>query len=359
MLFAFLAMMMLGACKKEEKKETEETQHKGFVISSTMMKTLTVADVQKSYIQDETQFFGKITADKNQYIDVYPLVGGNVLNVYASLGDYVHKGQALATIRSTEIAGFQRDVSNARTDLVVAQNALRVAKEMYAGKLNTEKDVLEAQSQVQKAQDELRRSNQVSQVYNIRNGNIYTVTAPISGYIVQKNINKDMQLRSDRSDNIFDIANTRNVWAMVNVNETDINKISVGMKAKVYTISNPGKSYDGVIDKIIKVIDPETNSMQARVTLDNSTGELLPESKATIKVFSSSNNTGISIPKKALIFDDNRYFVILFKSQSDVKVQEVKVDNQTDDLAYISDGLTEGDKVVTTNQLLIYRALSE
>jgi cobalt-zinc-cadmium efflux system membrane fusion protein len=99
--------------------------------------------------------------------------------------------------------------------------------------------------------------------------------------------------------------------------------------------------------------------MQARVVLDNSNGELIPESKATIKVFSTENTTGISIPSNALIYDDNRYFVVLFKSQSDVKVQEVKVSKQTGDISYISDGLQEGDKVVTNNQLLYYRALSE
>uniref|UniRef100_A0AAU6WPT0 Efflux RND transporter periplasmic adaptor subunit n=1 Tax=Chryseobacterium endophyticum TaxID=1854762 RepID=A0AAU6WPT0_9FLAO len=163
---------------------------------------------------------------------MYPLVGGNVLSVNVELGDHVTKGQVMATIRSTELAEVQKDVSDARTDLVVAQNNLRVAKEMYEGKLNTERDVLEAKSQLQKAQDQLQRANAVSTVYNVKKGNIYSVVAPISGYIVQKNINKDMQLRSDRSDNIFDVANTSNVWAIMNVNESDIDKISLGMKAR-------------------------------------------------------------------------------------------------------------------------------
>ncbi len=350
-----LTLLALTSCKKEEPKVTEQ---KGFVISNLMMKTTTVAEAQKSFVKDELQFFGKIATDKNQYIDIYPLVGGNVMNVFVELGDYVQKGQPLATIRSTEVAGFQRDLSNAKTDLVVAQNGLRVAQEMYAGKLSTEKDVLEAKSQLQKAEDELRRAQQVSQVYNVKNGNIYTVTSPISGYIVQKDINKGMELRSDRSDNIFDVANTKNVWAMVNVNESDISKISVGMRAQVSTIVNPGKIFYGTIDKIVKVIDPATNSMQARVVLDNTTEQLIPESKATIKVFNTEDKTSLEIPTKALIFDDNKYFVVVFKSQSDVKVREVRVERQTDDVAYIAEGLSEGEKVVTTNQLLIYRALN-
>jgi cobalt-zinc-cadmium efflux system membrane fusion protein len=351
--------LSLSACSKKDEKNKKEQEQKGFAISNTLLKTTTLAEVQKEYIRDETRFFGKIGADRNQYIDIYPLVGGNVLNVFVELGDYVKKGQPLATIRSTEIADFQRDLSNAKTNMAVAENNLRVASEMYEGKLSTEKDVLEAKSEVTKARDELRRSQQVNQIYNVRNGNIYLVTSPISGYIVQKNINKDMQLRSDRSDNIFDVANTSNVWAIVNVNESDINKIGIGMKAEVSTLIDPEKIYHGKIDKIFKIINPETNSMQARVVLDNTYGTLIPESKATIKVINIENNTALSIPTKALIFDDNKYFVVLFKSQNNIKVQEVKVLKQTNDRAFISEGLSEGDKVVTTNQLLLYRNLNE
>lgn len=350
-------LFLFIACKKKENASAPKEQ--GFVVSNLMMKSTVLAEAQKEYIKDELQFFGKIAANKNQYIDIYPLVGGNVLNVFAELGDFVQKGQSLAIIRSTEVAGFQKDLGNAKTELVVAQNALRVAQEMFEGKLNTEKDVLEAKSQVQKAQDELRRAQQVSEVYNVKNGNLYTVTSPISGYIVEKNINKGMELRSDRSDNIFDVANTTDVWAMVNVNESDISKISVGMKAEVSTIANPGKIFYGTIDKIVKVIDPNTNSMQARVVLDNANGQLIPESKATIKVYNTENDMGISIPSQALIFDDNKYFVVLFKSQNDVKIQEVRISRQTDNVAYIAEGLNEGDKVVIANQLLIYRALNE
>lgn len=351
-----IAISLLSCTKKEENKSPQAK--KGFELSNTMLSSIAMAKAERKNIEDQYSFYGKISADKNSYIDVYPLVGGNVLSVNAELGDYVKKGQVLATIRSTELAEVQKDVSDAKTDLVVAQNNLRVAKEMYEGKLNTEREVLEARSVVQKAQDQMQRATAVSTVYNVKRGNIYSVVAPISGYIVQKNINKDMQLRSDRSENIFDVANTTNVWAIMNVNESDIEKISLGMKAQVSTLSYPDKVFDGRIDKIFKIIDPETNSMQARVVLDNASGLLIPESKATIKVSSSENNTALTVPSKAVIFDDNRSFVVVFKSRTDIKVKEIKILKQVGDVTYISEGLSDGEQVITNNQLLIYRSLN-
>ena len=349
-------MMVFSSCSKKE--EAKNTEPKGFELSNTMLDAISTAKVEKKTIEDFYNFYGKISADRNSYIDVFPLVGGNVLSVNVELGDYVKKGQVLATIRSTELAEVQKEVSDAKTDLVVAQNNLRVAKEMYEGKLNTEREVLEAKSQVQKAQDQLQRASAVSTVYNVKNGNIYSVLAPISGYIVHKDINKDMQLRSDRSDNIFDVANTSDVWAIMNVNESDIDKISLGMKAQVSTLSYPDKVFDGKIDKIFKIIDPETNAMQARVVLNNTNGLLIPDSKATIKVSKSEEKTALSVPSRAVIFDDNRSFVVVFKSRTDVKVREVQVLKQVGDLTYISEGLSEGENVITNNQLLIYRSLT-
>lgn len=352
-----LSALVLFSCSKNEQQQAK-LQTKGFELSHTMLKTIHLERAQNKYIEDEYSFYGKISADKNNYIDVFPLVGGNVLSVNVELGDYVEKGKILASIRSTEVAGFQKDLSDAHTDLIVAQNNLRVAKEMFIGKLNTDKDVLEAKSEVQKAQDQLQRANAVSTVYNMKKGNIYNVIAPISGYVVQKNINTNMQLRSDRSDNIFDVANTSRVWGIMNVNESDINKISLGMKAEISTLSNPDKKFYGKIDKIFKIIDPQTNAMQARVVLDNTQGLLIPDSKATIKVFNVLNEMALAIPSKAVIFDDNRYFVVVFKSKTEIKIREIKLMKQIGETTYVAEGLSQGEEVITNHQLLIYRSLN-
>lgn len=357
LLLATAATALLYACQNH--KETDNsTIVKGFEISETMLKSTSFASVKKENVTEELNFFGKIAADQNNYIDIFPLVGGNVVSVNVSLGDYVHKGQVLATIRSTEVAGIQKDLSDAKTDVLLAEKNYRVAEDMYNGKLSTDKDILEAKGQLTKAKEQLRRSEAVNQIYNVRTGNIYSVVSPIDGYIVQKNINKDMQLRSDRSDNIFDVANTKDVWAILNVNETDIDKVSMGMPAVVSTLSYPDKKFQGSIDKIFKIIDPQTNSMQARVILDNKDGLLIPDSKATIKVLHHSNMQALAIPSDAVIFDQNKYFVLVYKSQNDIKMHEIQPLKQNEDTTYITAGLQEGEKVIVNNKLLIYRALN-
>ncbi|AFK05545.1 efflux transporter, RND family, MFP subunit (plasmid) [Emticicia oligotrophica DSM 17448] len=353
-----LLIMVFGfyACKTENKKEIiNET----FVLSDKMLKMTQTATVKQEQLRNELNFYGKITADANKMIEVFPVVGGNVTKVYVELGDYVQKGQLLATIRSTEVAGFEKELDDSKNDLIVAKNNLKVAQELFEGKLNTERDVIEAKSQLDKAQSQLLRIQETYKIYNIKAGAIYEVRSPLSGFVVQKNINQDMLLRSDKSDNIFDIAEIDDVWAMANVNESDISQVKLGINAEVRTLSYNDKVFYGIVDKIYNIIDPETKAMKVRVKLTNKDYLLKPEMRATIKLSYNESAQMLAVPSASVIFDKSKSFVMIFKDRNNIETRQVEVFRQVGDTTYILSGLKEGEVVMTANQLLVYDALND
>jgi len=356
-LFLGIAVVSLSltSCKKEVENPETNTS---FVLSNDMLKTTTTANAEMLPLKNELSFYGKITADNNKMIDVYPLVGGNVMKVNVELGDYVKKGQVLATIKSTDVADFEKQSIDAKSDLLVAKNNLKVAQELFDGKLNSESDVLQAKSEVNKAQSQLSKIQETYKIYNIKAGSIYEVTAPISGFIIQKSINQDMLLRNDRSENIFDIAEISEVWAMANINEIDINKVKLGTSAAVTTLSYPDKTFNGKVDKIYNVIDPETKAMQARIKLNNPDYLLKPDMNANIKLSFNENQNMIAVPSKAIVFDKSKNFVVVFKDRNNIETRQVEVYRVVGDTTYISSGLKENEKVITNNQLFIYGALN-
>jgi cobalt-zinc-cadmium efflux system membrane fusion protein len=350
-----IATLSLTACKKQVENPETNTS---FVLSNTMLKSTTTAEAKTQPLKNELSFYGKITADNNKMIDVYPLVGGNVMKVNVELGDYVKKGQVLATIKSTDVADFEKQAIDAKSDLLVAKNNLKVAQELFDGKLNSESDVLQAKSEVNKAQSQLSKIQETYKIYNIKAGSIYEVTAPISGFIIQKSINQDMLLRNDRSENIFDIAEISEVWAMANINEIDINKVKLGTSAAVTTLSYPDRIFQGKVDKIYNVIDPETKAMQARIKLSNPDYMLKPDMNANIKLSFNENQSMIAVPSKAIVFDKSKNFVVVFKDRNNIETRQVEVYRVVGDTTYISSGLKENEKVITNNQLFIYGALN-
>jgi membrane fusion protein, heavy metal efflux system len=281
------------------------------------------------------------------------------VKVNVELGDYVNKGQILAIIRSTEIADFEKQLFDAKNDLLVAKNNLKVTQELFEGKLNSEREVIEAKSQVEKAASQLNRMEETYKVYNIKAGSIYEVKAPISGFVIEKHINSDMLLRNDKTDNIFDIAQINEVWAIANVNESDINQVKLGENASVTTLSDPDKIHYGKVDKIFNIIDPETKAMKVRIILKNPNYLLKPEMRATIKLSYVEGKSMIAIPSEAVIFDKSKNYVMVFHDKNNIETRLVEAYRQVDNMTYISSGLKVDEKVINHNQLLIYDAIND
>ena len=354
----YLPLLFLLVACRHEAPPTDDIEQT-FVLSDKMLSTSKVAEAKVEPLRNELGFYGKITADNNKLIEVYPVVGGNVTKVYVELGDYVKKGQLLATIRSTDVAGYDKDLDDAQNDVLVAKNNLKVAQELNEGKLNSDRDVVEANSQLDKANSQLSRVQETFKIYSIKKGAIYEVRSPLNGFIIQKDINQDELLRNDRSDNIFDIAQIDDVWAIANVNESDINQVKLGVDADVTTLSYPDKVFKGKVDKIFNIIDPDTKAMKIRIQLNNADYLLKPEMRATIKLSFADGQNMLTVPSSAIIFDKSKNYVMVFHDRHNIETREVEVFRQIGEVTYLSAGLKPGEKVMTANQLLVYDALND
>lgn len=354
--FIFFILLFIVGCHNTPKEEDVQSS---FVLSNRMFETTKTSEATMQPLKNVLNFYGKITADNNKLIEVFPVVGGNVTKVYVELGDYVTKGQLLATIRSTEVAGYEKELDDAKNDVLIAKNNLKVAQELFEGKLNAERDVIEARGELSKAESQLNRMRETYAIYNLKPNAIYEVRAPLSGFVIQKDINQDMLLRNDRSDNIFDIAEIKEVWAIANINESDINQIKLGIDAEVTTLSYANKIFHGKVDKIFNIIDPETKAMKVRIKLANADYLLKPEMRANIRLSFFENEQMLAVPSSAIVFDKSKNFVMVFKDRNNIETRQVEVFRQVGDITYISSGLLAGEKVMTTNQLLVYDALND
>ncbi|MBD0350071.1 MAG: efflux RND transporter periplasmic adaptor subunit [Bacteroidota bacterium] len=354
-LFILLLSYALASCGASASIDDQPP----FSLTDTMLKQteFTKADVQQ--VANEMKLFGKVTASNNKQAQVFPLVGGTVTKVNVELGDYVKQGQVLAVIRSGEVAGFDRERMDALSDVALAEKNLRVAKDLYEGKLTTEKDVVAAEKELQKARAELNRVREVFNVYRIQPGSYYNVTAPISGFIIDKDVNQNMQLRSDKSDQLFSIAQIDEVWVLANVNESDIGKIATGMEAEIYTISYPDHKFVGKVDKIFNVLDPDTKALKVRIRIPNTNLLLKPEMNATVRIKYKENRQLVAVPSSAVIFDKSKNWVMVYKGRNDIETRMVEVYRQAGGVTYLLAGLQPGETVISKNGLLVYDALND
>jgi membrane fusion protein, heavy metal efflux system len=148
------------------------------------------------------------------------------------------------------------------------------------------------------------------------------------------------------------------VWVWANVYETDIARVKEGYKASITTLAYPDKIFTGVVDRVNEVLDPVTKVMKIRVRLLNQGNMLKPEMFANIIIRNEEQKKSIAIPEQALINDNGKSFVVIYHDKCNLEIKQVQVIQVTAGKAYISSGLKEGDKVISRNQVLLYRALT-
>ena len=355
-IILFIVSVLVG-CTSRNSTEAPKAVTK-FCVSEDLMKQITMDTVAFRPVIQEFNLIGKVTYDQDKVVKLYPMASGNVLDVKVSLGDHVKKGDILAVIRSTEIAGVENDLVSAKSNLAVSEKNLAASEDMFKSGLISSKEYSAAVNETEKARSELKKVTTVLSIYGGRNSN-FIIKSPISGYIVEKFVNPNMQIRPDNSSNLFTISDLKRVWILANVYETEIANIKVGEKVTVTTLSYPDKQLKGEIDKIYNILDPDNKTMKVRIQLDNKDNLLKPEMFANVIARQIKDTAMLAVPSNCIVFDRNKNWVIVYKGKCDVQAKPVDIIKSSGKYTYIRSGVNVGDKVITTMQLLIYNALAQ
>ncbi|MDF2430678.1 MAG: rane fusion protein heavy metal efflux system [Mucilaginibacter sp.] len=355
-----IAAFILGGLSLQSCHHADESQQKDtrFEVTDSLLNSLITDTVKEASALTQLTLTGNIAPDENKMVKIFPLVSGVVQNVNVQLGDVVQKGQTLAIMKSAEMAAFTKDFISSEADIRNTHRIMESTQDMYKSGLASQKDLEQAQSDYQKAVAEGKRAGTVISI-NKSNTNGYEVKSPLSGFVVDKNVTSNTQVRADNSQNLFTIADLSTVYVLVNVYESDISKIETGDPVKITTLSYPNKKFDGKIDRIDNMLDPDNKAMHARIKIKNPGNLLKPGMFANINIKAKSGEDLPFIPTNALVFDNDKNYVIAIDGKAKVHIQPIEVAKTVEDRAYISKGLKAGDRIVGSRQVYLYESLKD
>lgn len=357
LLPACLCAALLNACGGQTEAPQETTRE--LFLTDSLQNVVSVDTVHIHEVADELTLNGRVTFNQEQVARVFPIFGGTVTEVSAEIGDHVRKGDILAVIRSGEVADYEKQKKEAEQQLVIARRNLQSVQDMFASGMASERDVLQARQELGNAEAEEKRITEIFSIYHLAGKSLYIVKAPVSGFIVEKNINKEMQIRSDQNDEMFVISGLENVWVMADVYESDISKVHENAPVRITTLAYPGKEFTGKIDKVYNMLNDESKTMNVRVKLTNENYLLKPGMFTNVSVISRSSDKQLPrIDSHALVFEDGKNFVVTVDAAGKLAVKEVEVYRQLSKECYLSSGVQEGDRILNKNVLLVYNALN-
>lgn len=352
-LISLALIITVTSCKHDA---TEQSSNQSNSLDSLINQSK-LTEISILPVVNELDLTGKISMDENRSARIFPLAGGIVVNVAVEVGDYVTKGQLLATIKSPELIDAQKDYKNDEAELLNQEKNVEAAKSLLKSGLMSEKEYILTQNQLQIAKNNLEKSKELLDIYHQgTKPDEFNIFAPINGYVIEKNISPNTQFQGSQTESLFTVSDLNEIYADANVYETDINKVKLNDSVDISTLAYPDKIFKGSISKILNVLDPVSKTMKVRVKLANNV-LLKPEMFAQMSI---NYKVGISmkaVPKTAIVFDNSMNYIVI-RSGGTTLVKKIEVQSVNKNYAYIIADTKPKDKVVTKDALLIYNALN-
>lgn len=347
----FSTIIVLTGCAKKEQNNPDES--KSYCISNELKKDLKLSKVELRSVEESITLTGEVESNSDRTVPFVSLVDGVVTATYFSLGDYVKKGQVLASIKSVSLNEMQDDTQTLQAQLAVAKRKLSSVEAMYKDDIASQKDLQEARAEVQIIQSNIAKTKKNMQLYSAGSNNMQ-IKSPADGYVISKNVANGMPVTAG-GDQLFTISNLDKVWVMANVYATNMRNVYVNQPVVVKTLAYPDESFSGKINSISQVFNENERVLKAKIIMDNNNMKLRPGMSADIVLpINSQDRNALAIPAKALIFDNNQNYVIVYKKDCALEVRnviEVAANNQ---YVYVEGDLKPGEIVVASNGLLIY-----
>ena len=349
-------ILLMFSCTNGKKSENVENKE---VINKTFLASVKTVKAVLSEQQTELILSGKVEYDPDKVINYVPLISGIADKTYFSLGDKVQKGQALFDMRSTELSALLSEKISLEADEKVAERELQTSQSLFDDNMLSEKELLAAKGNLRQIQASLAKIKTDMSVFGTDKGNgVFTVCAPMSGYVVNKNVSSGSTVSAD-GDAVFTIADLSKVWITANVYAGNLLSVRQGMNVEITTLSYPNQIFYGKINSLSQVFDPEEKVLKARIIMNNGDMKLKPEMSMLVKVKDATPQQLVSIPSNAVIFDDNQYFVVIKEKDDVFAIRNIVIAGHHNNITYIESGLNDGENVVVKNQLLIYSGLKE
>lgn len=174
--------------------------------------------------------------------------------------------------------------------------------------------------------------------------------APRNGTLVERNISDGGAAKKGQS--LLSIADLSQVWVEAEVFEADLQQVELGMSAQISFPYLPGRMYTATVEYIYPYLNAQSRTAKIRFTLENADGALKPEMYAEVKLQVELGHR-LSVPEEAVLVSGQSRVVFVDLGQGQLKPVRVKTGRRAQGFVEINQGLSLGDKVVTSGNFLI------
>jgi Cu(I)/Ag(I) efflux system membrane fusion protein len=160
-------------------------------------------------------------------------------------------------------------------------------------------------------------------------------------------------MRAAPGDVLFRISDHRVVWVLIDVAERDLNRVSAGAKVTIRPRGLGGRTFTGTVALIYPHLNAKTRTARIRVELANPDEVLRPEMYVDAEIETGPPEPVLAVPENSILDDGTRQVVLVDKGEGRFEPRTVEPGRHGGGYVEINEGVTEGERVVTSANFLI------
>jgi len=366
-LYVFVSAVLIGlsSCHTANKEttETETTESLPENIVELRDDQIKLAEIDTGHIELRSmngtlKVSGTVASAPQNLATVCMPMGGIVKSTTLVPGNYVAKGQRLATLENPEFIDIQQNYLEAKSKLEYTQADYIRQKELFQNDVSSKKNFQLVTSEYKSLKAQVNALAQKLSLiginpYRLTENNItrsVSLLSPISGVVETVNVSIGKSVSS--SDVLFEIVNSSKLFLKLTLFDKDANKVSNGQKIHFF-INNETEQHEATIYQTAKTIDTDkTYKVYANIT--SKCTNVIPGMYVNAVIETSSERVP-SVPSEAVVnFEDKDYIFIFNKKKKEngrdfTEYRMIEVRKGVSDGQFTEISLPEGFAIQTAN----------
>ena len=291
---------------------------------------ITLGKVENKELTATIKANGMLKVPNNNKANATSLYGGVIKTLNVQIGDYVKKGQVIATIANPQFIQLQEEYLTIGSKITFAEQEVQRQNELNAGNAGALKNLQSATAELNSLRTRRASLQQQIQLMGINPGSVsnsnlksaLVVTSPLNGTV--SNVFAKIGSYVDVSSPVIEIVDNSSLHLDFQVFEKDLPKIKVGQIIHFTLTNNPTTVYDATVFSIGSSFENESKTIAVHCRVKGNKNGLIDGMNIT-GIVSLDNITTPAVPNDAIVNADGKYYVFI---QTDKRVEEHKEEGE-------------------------------
>lgn len=299
---------------------------------------------------------GEICVNSDRLAHIVPRAPGVVRSVHKKLGDTVKANEVMARIESRALADAKADYLTSLERRNLAQVDFEREERLWKNQISAEQEYLDARQVLAEAKIQLRSAGQKLVAMGFSEAYLkelpgaseaeltrMTIRAPFDGTVIEKHITLGEVVGDDSA--VFTVADLSTVWLDLQVHERHLGDLCCGQPVTV-TVPPSTIPIRGSIEYIHPIVDEQTRTVMARMSLPNTNGEMRPGTFVTATVATDALDAKIAVSRDAVQYFEDSPVVFVYDGAS-FTARQVTLGKSDDRFVEVIEGLLSGERFAT------------